>query len=179
MKIAFLIILFSWYTEQVNDQRHDFSISGLLKEQSLIINFNSKGCFNNDKYEIHLIPTNNIYSDDSSAAIIIYDVSDSNHKKISNYFIAKYHIISLDGWLQYYRTSPGGECTTTDEIEFIWKERNDTIYTEKYYDGSCLSAMNTNYIFSIWEILNIGINCKNKKAIKKYKKKKIIFDNRK
>lgn len=66
-------------------------------------------------------------------------------------------IINLDGWIQYYRTEPEGDCTTRDTLTFRWLSGQDTIVSETYRDYSCADFLDEGFTF--WRATNIAETC--------------------
>jgi len=46
-------------------------------------------------------------------------------------------LTSLDGLMQFYRTNPRGDCTTTDTITITQLRDGKAVTTEQFSDGSC------------------------------------------
>lgn len=101
------------------------SVSALEANQAVRIVFHSKGCFNDQSYTLKL-------NGETLDKVLI-----SGPDRKGTAPITDKERKDLDKTLEFYRSKPGGECTTTDSITVYWTKYGVPVLRESFEDSTC------------------------------------------
>ena len=101
------------------------SIGALEVNQEVRIVFESQGCFNHQTFTLEL----------NGKSLDQILVSGPDRKAMVS--ITDKDRTELDKSLDFYRSNPGGECTTTDSITLTWLKFGVPIKKESFEDSTC------------------------------------------
>jgi len=117
------------------------SFSGMSKTGTVVITFESQGCFHNTNHTIELKGTPT-----STAKIteVKYQWNDTAKKRarvgqkvLGEIPLSAQDIKGLEALLEFYRKGAPGGCTTIDQITINVMKDGKTLSTEKFSDASC------------------------------------------
>jgi hypothetical protein len=97
------------------------SLSQLQPGDRLHVSYHSRGCFHDRKYEIDFERGTSITARSSGRTVSL------SPREVSG----------LDKLFQFYRSRPGGGCTTQDDISISQFRGGQKIASERYVDRSC------------------------------------------
>ena len=113
---------------------NEYSILNLRPHQSLVIRYESVGCFHHFVYRFEFTENH----------VIIYDLGfgEPGHrkKKIGKFVLNDEDLIKLDRLFAYYAEIPEGGCTTIDTIKFTERDGSRRLRSTTYVDASCTTT---------------------------------------
>ena len=101
------------------------SVTALEAHQAVRIVFHSKGCFNDQSYTLKL----------SGEALDKVLISGPDRK--GTVPLTDKERKDLDKTLEFYRSNPGGDCTTKDSITVYWTKYGVPVSRESFEDSTC------------------------------------------
>ena len=101
------------------------SVAALEANQAVRIVFNSQGCFQHQSYTLNL-------TGDALDKVLITEPD-----RKARVAITGKERQELDRTLEFYRSKPGGKCTTTDTITVYWMKYGIPVSRESFEDSTC------------------------------------------
>jgi len=117
------------------------TFSSLPTSDSLEVRFTSGGCFHFYTYDF--VFRHGAKSSVSVASVTLQwsekkkQYSEKSREKLGQVHLTDADLKGLDELLRFYRSQPGGGCTTVDTITVSQSRDGKTIATEQFVDGSC------------------------------------------
>ncbi len=111
-----------------------FSILSLEPRQSLVVRYQSVGCFHHFVYTFEF----------TGSVVVIHDlgVGAPGHKgkRLGCFTLDDDDLVKLDRLLAYYAGRPRGRCTTVDTVRVVVKDGPHRVRCACYVDGSCTTS---------------------------------------
>lgn len=131
------------------------TFSSLPATDTLEVRFTSSGCF-------HFYTFDFLFHRGAASSVTVVSVTqqwsvkkkkyiDKSREKLGNVQLTDADLKGLDELLNFYRSQPGGGCTTVDHITVSQLRDGKAVATEQFVDGSC-ATHRTNSFTTLPEI---------------------------
>jgi hypothetical protein len=115
------------------------AFSRLGPGEVLRVHFKSSGCFHNDAYDLVFWkgPRLTVRVSGVEYGVIRSLARDRFPRSLGTLALSDSEAAGLDSLLGFYRSRPGGGCTTADRVEVVYLRDGATAASETFVDGSC------------------------------------------